>query len=337
MKNKKINLIILFIALLLVLYFTLKDNFYGIIHELSNVNILVFLLAIILMLISLFFKSISLKVFIGEYKKNFTFKNAFSLTLIGQFLNGITPFSSGGQPFQIYLLKKDGVRVSDSTSSMLKDFIVYQIALIIVGIFAFIYNTISNSFTNNLYLNSLIFLGFLINIIVLIVLLLISSARKTGLKICKKIVHFFFGLKILNRFKAKEEEAIKSIERFYKTGTELNKNKKKIVIGVIYNIIYLLIMHTIPFVIFYSLGIKTNLSTTICLSTFVMLIGNFIPIPGATGGLEYGFMQFFGIIIKDVSILSGAMLLWRFITYFFGMIIGFIALIIKKGGIKKCE
>ena len=325
MKNKKINLIILFIALLLVLYFTLKDNFYGIIHELSNVNILVFLLAIILMLISLFFKSISLKVFIGEYKKNFTFKNAFSLTLIGQFLNGITPFSSGGQPFQIYLLKKDGVRVSDSTSSMLKDFIVYQIALIIVGIFAFIYNAISNSFTNNLYLNSLIFLGFLINIIVLIVLLLISSARKT------------FGFKILNRFKAKEEEAIKSIERFYKTGTELNKNKKKIVIGVIYNIIYLLIMHTIPFVIFYSLGIKTNLSTTICLSTFVMLIGNFIPIPGATGGLEYGFMQFFGIIIKDVSILSGAMLLWRFITYFFGMIIGFIALIIKKGGIKKCE
>ena len=335
MKNKKVNIIILFIALFLVLYFTLKDNFYGVIHELSKVNILIFLLALLLMMISLLVKSVSLKIFISEHKKEFNLKNAFSLTLIGQFLNGITPFSSGGQPFQIYLLKKDGVRISDSTSSMLKDFIVYQIALISVGVFAFIYNVLSNSFSKNTYLNTLILLGFLINIIVLVILLLISSAKKTGLKISKKIVHFVCNLKFLKSLKEKEEEIVKSLERFYKTGSELRKNKKKIIIGVFYNIIYLILMHIVPFVIFLSLGVKTSLIEVICLSTFVMLIGNFIPVPGATGGLEYGFMQFFGIIVKDIPVLSGAMLLWRFVTYFLGMIVGFITLIIKKGTCKK--
>lgn len=331
MKNKKINIVILFIALLLVLYFTLKDNFNGVIKELSKVNILIFILALVVMLISLFIKSISLKMFISEHKKDFNYKNAYSLTLIGQFLNGITPFSSGGQPFQVYLLKKDGIRIADSTSSMLKDSIVYQIALIIIGIFAFTYNIVTGSFTSNLYLNTLICIGFTINVAVLMVLVLISTSKKTGLKISKKVVNFLCNIKFLSKLKEKEQNIYESLERFYKTGSELKKNIKKVIKGVAFNIIYLIIMHTVPFIIFCSLGLKIEIIPSICLSTFVMLIGNFVPIPGATGGLEYGFMQFFGIIVKDIAILSGAMLLWRFVTYFFGMILGFIMLIIKKG------
>ena len=65
-----------------------------------------------------------------------------------------------------------------------------------------------------------------------------------------------------------------------------------------------------------------------------MLIGNFIPIPGATGGIEYSFLQFFGIFTTG-AILTGGMLLWRFVTYFLAMIIGFVALVFRKRRIKK--
>ena len=60
-----------------------------------------------------------------------------------------------------------------------------------------------------------------------------------------------------------------------------------------------------------------------------MLIGSFVPIPGATGGLEYGFMSFYGSFIKG-SKLNAIMLVWRFITYYFGLILGSIVLNIKK-------
>ena len=62
---------------------------------------------------------------------------------------------------------------------------------------------------------------------------------------------------------------------------------------------------------------------------YIMIIGSFVPIPGATGGLEFGFVQFFGNFITG-SKLSAMMLVWRFITYYFGMIVGAIALNIKK-------
>lgn len=68
---------------------------------------------------------------------------------------------------------------------------------------------------------------------------------------------------------------------------------------------------------------------TIVSSAYVMLMGSFVPIPGGTGGLEFGFVTFFGNFIRG-SKLSALMLVWRFITYYFCMILGAIALNIKK-------
>ena len=85
-----------------------------------------------------------------------------------------------------------------------------------------------------------------------------------------------------------------------------------------------------PFVVFKALGVKNiNAISSTVATSFVMLISNFIPIPGATGGIEYSFMQFFKGFTGG-AVLAGAMLLWRFITYFMAMITGFIALIFKR-------
>ena len=57
-----------------------------------------------------------------------------------------------------------------------------------------------------------------------------------------------------------------------------------------------------------------------------MIMGSFVPTPGGTGGIEYGFMYFFNYLIKG-SVLSALMLVWRFITYYGGMIFGGICLL----------
>ena len=64
-----------------------------------------------------------------------------------------------------------------------------------------------------------------------------------------------------------------------------------------------------------------------------MIIGNFIPNPGATGGIEYSFMQLFGNFATG-PILSSAMLLWRAVTYFLAMVIGAFVLLFNKEGKK---
>ena len=74
---------------------------------------------------------------------------------------------------------------------------------------------------------------------------------------------------------------------------------------------------------------KITILNSIVVTSFVMLIGNFVPIPGATGGIEFGFVKLFEGFIKG-PILSGAMLMWRTITYFLAMIIGAIALLFER-------
>ena len=334
MKNKKLNLSLLILALSLVLYFTLKDNFSSIMHELSKVNILIFALAIFVFILSLMIKSVSLQKFIKEHKKNYSFKSAFYLTLIGQFLNGITPFSTGGQPFQVYLLKKDGHRISDSTSAMVKDSIAYQVALLIMGIFSITLNLVLKTIPVNSSLTPLIIIGFLINIMVLLFLFMIIRMRKTTLSIINKL------LLILNKIRKKNTDQLKKriekgLDNFYNCYEELGKNKKQFIITVLTNVINLTLLYMIPYIIFKSLNTNTfDIMRSIMLTSFVMLMGNFVPIPGATGGIEYGFIKFFGIFNTNISVISGAMLLWRFVTYFFGMLMGFIMLIIKEGTYK---
>lgn len=334
MKNKKLNLSLLILALSLVLYFTLKDNFSSIMHELSKVNILIFALAIFVFILSLMIKSVSLQIFIKEHKKNYSFKSAFCLTLIGQFLNGITPFSTGGQPFQVYLLKKDGHRISDSTSAMVKDSIAYQVALLIMGIFSITLNLVLKTIPVNSSLTLLIIIGFLINIMVLLFLFMIIRMRKTTLSIINKL------LLILNKIRKKNTDQLKKriekgLDNFYNCYEELRKNKKQFIITVLTNVINLTLLYMIPYIIFKSLNTNTfDIMRSIMLTSFVMLMGNFVPIPGATGGIEYGFIKFFGIFNTNISVISGAMLLWRFVTYFFGMLMGFIMLIIKEGTYK---
>ena len=72
----------------------------------------------------------------------------------------------------------------------------------------------------------------------------------------------------------------------------------------------------------------TILESILC-SGYTYLIGSFVPIPGGTGGLEYGFLQFYGNFVSG-SKLKALMLVWRFITYFMAMITGFIALMFKR-------
>ena len=68
---------------------------------------------------------------------------------------------------------------------------------------------------------------------------------------------------------------------------------------------------------------------TLVSSAYVYLIGAFVPVPGASGGIEYGFSQFFGNFVEG-SILPAMLIVWRFITYYLGVIVGAILFNIRE-------
>lgn len=268
---------------------------------------------------------------IKTFKKDFKFRYTVKNLLITQFFNGVTPFSSGGQPAQIYFLRQQGVDIPTASSIIIQNFIVYQIILVLYGLFAIIINHFLDLFPNISVLKGFIVLGFSINTLVMICLLFISYAKKTDKYLIEKIINILYKLKIVNHRMRAINKINKKIDEFHDSAVAIRKNKKVFFKCFLYNLISFIFLYSIPFVIFLSTS-NINLIgflTSFVACSFVMLIGAFVPIPGGSGGLEFAFSKFYGEYIGG-SILATTLLIWRFITYYLGMIIGAIVLTLNK-------
>ncbi len=331
-KNKNIiNIIVLICITFIVLYLALKDDFKAIVNHILNLKIGFLLLAFLMVIIYWLLRSLALHRFTKKIKKDNKYLSSLQLMIRTQFFNAITPFSTGGQPYQIYYLSKQGLGTTLSTSIILQNFIVYQIALVILGIVALISNLIFHMFDKTSLLQHLIMLGFIANTLIIIVMFIVSFSRKLNKKLVSWAIKFLTRLHLVKNREKKLEEWDTYINRFHDGAKILLENKWEFVKNIIYNIVALVCLYSIPVFLLYSMNDFTsyNILVAIVTSAYVMLIGSFVPIPGASGGLEFGFIAFYGNFIGGAK-LKAIMLLWRFVTYYFGLILGAIALNMKK-------
>ncbi len=329
--KRKSNVILLILVTIIVLYISLKDNLLEVIEETKKLNPFWISIALIITIGYYYFRSLSLYTLTKEFKNDITFKKILKIVFITQFFDGITPSSSGGQPYQIYALTKEKIKIINATNIVIQNFIVYQISLIILGLTAVIANNYLNLFEKVGIIKKLIIIGFIINVIVIIGLFSLAFMKKLNKIILKIIINILAKIKIIKNKQKSISEINEYINKFHKGALTLLKNKKIFIKTIFFNIISLTLIYSIPVIILYGLNDyqSTNLAFSIIASAHVMLIGSFIPIPGASGGLEYAFIQFFKVFIDGTN-LTIVMLLWRSLTYYLGVIIGAILLNIRK-------
>lgn len=340
MKKNKIkyifNFLLIAIVLSIVLYFSLKDNYQEIISTILKMNYIWIFVAILALIIYRLCASLGHYYIIKANNGKVSYLKCFQINLMILFFHGITPFAGGGQPMEIYFLHKEGIPVTKATNITLQNFIVYQIALILTGLIALIYNHIFNVFPNDSLIKYLVVLGFIINTLVLVVTFILSFGKKTNKFIIEKGIHFLAKIKIIKEEKKTQEKCQKYLQSFHDNAIELKKNKKIVAFMVLINIIGLMTMYSMPYPILRGMGININIFKVITAIAYVMIIGSFVPIPGGTGGIEYSFIFFFQYLISG-SILHAAMLVWRLISYYLGMVFGAFALALYRKREKRCE
>lgn len=335
MKNKEkkskflINFIVIFVVLIIVLYFSLKDNYVEILDAILNMNKLFVLVAIGILVLYRFLVSCTHYLIIKTNRELIPLFKCFQINFIILFFHGVTPFAGGGQPMEVYFLHKENIEVTKATNITLQNFIVYQISLVLVGIFSLCYNAMFGLFPNDNLIKKLVVFGFLINFLVLIVSFILSFGKRVNRVICMKGIDLLSKLKIIKNNVGVKEDFNAYLDKFHECAVRLKKNKK-IVVGCIFiNIIAILVLYSMPYFLGIGLGMNFSLVDVIVATSYVMIIGSFVPIPGGTGGVEYGFVFFFNYLIKG-SIVNGLMLVWRFISYYLGVVIGALALSIYR-------
>ena len=328
-KDVKKNSIILLTITVIILYFLLKDDFSNIFTALVNSNIAVILFCLLLTIGYYSFKCLSIFLIIKNNNSTISFKKALQQTIIVQFFNGVTPFATGGQPMHIYMLSKEKIETSKATSSVLMDFLSYQVAIILYCFVTLLIDYLLNIFSGNMLARKLVFLGFAINLFVCLVASLVCFSSKVTSYIVKLIS------KIIRNKEKTEKLKVKVLE--FHAGTKIFiKNKPLFIKCILLNIVGLTFYYLVPFFVSYAVtgNFGVSVLNSIVSSSYVFLVGAFVPIPGGSVGVEYGFTQFFGKYFAQSELLA-ILLLWRFITYYFGIILGGILLSFYKRGESK--
>lgn len=338
MQNVKKNSIILFLITLVVLFFVIKDDFNNIVNALSKANVIFILIGIIFTVLYWLFKTLALHTIVKEYNKEIKVKQIFKQITITQFFNGVTPFASGGQPMQVYMLGKSGLKFTHSTNIIVQEFILYQMALITHGVIAVLLNWKFHFLESNPLLRNLTIIGFIINTLIGLGLLFVSFSTKFNQFVVTKVIGLFSKINIVkNRKKTINAWKVKLKE--FNDSAELLREKKSLILkGYIFNMIGLLCYYLTPLFVIYSLGFGDDITliATYVSCAYVTVIGSFVPIPGGSGGIEYSFLQFFGNFIKGAGT-SAVLIVWRSITYYLAIIVGGITFNTFKGVDEKCE
>ena len=281
------------------------------------------LAALGLMVVYWVFESLGLHLAVSRFVPTQNPGDTFCATMIGQFFNCITPFSSGGQPMQAWYLVKKGVSLSFASCSLLIKCIVYQFVLTIYSALTLL--LCFKSFAGRISsIGWLIFVGFGVNLLVITGLLCLGFLRRPTEKVLYGSVSMLKKVKLISEQAAsKAKERIqKELMEFYEGFAQIRQDIGGILAMSALTAVQLTAFFLIPLCIFYAFGLgKADVLLMICAGAFVLNFTSFIPLPGAAAGAEIGFHTIFSIFFPT-HILSVAILFWRLLTFYLPICVG---------------
>lgn len=250
----------------------------------------------------------------------FSWRSSLNVVLLWEFASAITPSVIGGSPIAIYLMKREGMTLGRSAStvlatSLMDEFfyvLVVPLLIIIIGADAFIPGGLSA--TTEMGLRVMFFTGYGIHCaITVLILFVLFIAPSTTRNVLLKI----FRLPGLNRWGLKVEKATQE----WMLASESLKGAKRGMwlktLGVTFVswTARFLILNAVLYIFFDSVQNLEVFARQLSL-WIAMLVS---PTPGASGIAEFSLPVF----MQGVAVVGGAtVLVWRLLTYFIYLIIG---------------
>ena len=337
------NIALMVVVSAIAIFFMFKDNPGQVLHHLSNCKWQYILISLGIIVCYFLVESLILFVLARMYKHNYKYHKSVLNCMIGAFFSGITPSNSGGQFAQAYTFSKQGVKISNAASILLMHFIVYQTVQVLFSMFILIfkfdqmraYSQTVNIFGIDFEIISLAIIGFVINASVILILFLVSFSKRLHHFITTVGVNIMYKLHLVKDKDQKSLELNAKFESFRIELKRLMQNANVLIITILLFLVKAVLYNIIPYFVAKSLGVEfrrdntiLNMVDCVSMSLFANTITGMIPIPGASGGAELVFkMLFDNFFIADGAQISAIILIWRSITYYFGLIVGLLVFI----------
>ncbi|MEG0847245.1 MAG: lysylphosphatidylglycerol synthase transmembrane domain-containing protein [Niameybacter sp.] len=320
MKIKKRNLIIILISLISIIGYVSYKEKSNLLTIVSKTDGRWIVATILLMVAYWTLESITLHMVTSKLHDRQKFKDTVKTTMIGQFFNCVTPFSSGGQPMQALHMAKTGVPFGIASCCLLTKFIVYQLVLTLysLAVLSFKLKEFVGTINGFTYM---VFVGFAVNTVVVVGLLSIGYSKTGTVKWTCKIIDRLGKFGWIKHVEEKKHYVRREFNSFYESFKWMKQNKKMIFYMMICSTIQLTAYFLVPYFILKGFHLQGSVSSVIAAQAFVLMISSFIPLPGAAGGAEVSFFTFFKLFFPP-NVLNVSILVWRMITFYLTLCVG---------------
>lgn len=335
-KKNRLWLNILVVALILIIMIVIifvKNDAKEIFNAIKQAEVKYILIALGFIIVFILFTAFSLMQLVA-LKKKIRIIDSFNIANLANFYNGVTPFATGGQPFQVYYYTKVNVKTDESTSVLMMNFIIHQFVLSVFGIVAIIMYYDKLIVQSNTAFRVAVWIGLSINVLILLLLIFISLFRPIK-KVFIGLIGLVYSIKFLRKHKESMIEKTNNyFDKSQESFKELFHHIPTLLASIMYKIISLIAYFMVPYFIFKALHVDVNASQIIFIiwmTAFAFVIMSFMPTPGSSGGAEWAFQEVFATSFAMTSGASAsAILIWRFFTYYLVMILGAISAICVK-------
>lgn len=262
-------------------------------------------------------------------------QTAFEVAVLGKYYDNITPLGAGGQPFQIFHLKKRGYTGGTAASLPIAGFVVLQMAFVFLALIVFIFN--GKAIDEYPLIKYSAYIGLLFYAFVPTVIVLFSLMPKTFSKIIKGFLWIFHKMHIVKNFEQTSQKVFVSLEEYRQSLVLISKTPMLISKTFFFSLIYEIALMSMPYFVLRAFGVHEGFIHLFSLCVFIYAAISFIPTPGNGGAAESMFYAIFSSLAGNM--LFWAVLVWRFLCYYAFLIMGIFVIFTNsmrgKGNVKK--
>ncbi len=222
-----------------------------------------------------------------------------SYSFIGFFYSGITPSSTGGQPVQLYYMKKDGNSLSDSTVVLMIVALLYKFVLVIIGcaMLVFWFHPLKT------YLREyfgLYILGLVLHVILVAVLLAVMFVPAGMKKLIFQAEHILIRIKIFKASEQRAEKIHQFIDSYQDAVRFLAKQKYKMLLILVFTFFQRCSLFFLTGLVYRGFAQQgTSFLTVMLLQASVSVAADMLPLPGAQGITELMYCKVFRNVFTE--------------------------------------
>ncbi len=269
-------------------------------------------------------EALVLHVFFVQQKVKINFFSTFIVSMIGVFYSNITPAATGGQPMQVFAFKKRGVPSGVASSGLTVKFFCWQMALLILAVSLWAINgaTVTPNIESGRWF---VYLGFIINGLTVVAVLLLAINRNIVRFIITLLLKIGAALHIVRDLPQASSRADAALSDFRVSVDMVRHHPMQLLVLLMISFAQVLGLMSVVYCVYRALGMSAAPYGELLTLQLLLFVGaSFTPLPGASGAQEGGFYLFFQSYFPQGTLL-GALLLWRFFTYYLTLLLGMAA------------